>query len=149
MQSERINVLFVCSRNQWRSPTAERIWRSHPGLSVRSAGTSRTAMHHVSENDLRWCQVIFVMEERHKSRLLAEHSAALEHKPIHVLDIPDQYEFMDPEPVEQLKASWGESLAWRSDTVCAICSLAPNPLSSGLPPSKLRLFRPPLMSNVG
>jgi predicted protein tyrosine phosphatase len=110
MQSERINVLFVCSRNQWRSPTAERIWRSHPGLSVRSAGTSRTAMHHVSENDLRWCQVIFVMEERHKSRLLAEHSAALEHKPIHVLDIPDQYEFMDPELVEQLKASVGRIL---------------------------------------
>jgi len=72
---------------------------------VRSAGTSPNAKHHVSENDLRWSQVIFVMEEKHKSRLLAEHSATLEHKPIHVLDIPDEYKFMDPELVEQLTAS--------------------------------------------
>jgi predicted protein tyrosine phosphatase len=109
-QSERIHVLFVCSRNQWRSPTAERIWRVHPGLEVRSGGTSANARRRVSESDLRWSEVIFVMEEKHKSRLLAEHSATLEHKPIHVLDIPDDYKFMDPELVEQLTASVGKVL---------------------------------------
>src|SRR5258705_8164278 len=90
-----IHVLFVCSRNQWRSPTAERIWRAHQSLSVRSAGTSRTAKRRVSETDLLWSEVIFVMEHKHKARLLAEHSAALEGKTIHVLDIPDEYQFMD------------------------------------------------------
>ena len=109
-QSERMHVLFVCSRNQWRSPTAERVWRAHPGLVVRSAGTSKNARHHVSESDLRWSEVIFVMEEKHKSRLLAEHSATLAHKPIHVLDIPDEYEFMSPELVQQLTASVGKIL---------------------------------------
>ena len=108
-----MNVLFVCSRNLWRSPTAERIWRSHPQLAVRSAGTSPNARHQISQNDVRWSQVILVMEEKHKLRLIAEHSALLEDKPIHVLDIPDEYEYMDAELVEQLKTSVGEILGLR------------------------------------
>jgi len=100
---ERINVLFVCSRNQWRSPTAEAIWRSHSKLNVRSGGTSQNARHHVSENDIRWADVIFVMEEKHKSRLKAEYTRVLDFKPIHVLDILDDYKYMDAELVELLK----------------------------------------------
>lgn len=46
------NLLFVCSKNQWRSPTAEQVWRRHPGLSVRSAGTSHQARQTVSEDDV-------------------------------------------------------------------------------------------------
>lgn len=99
---ERINVLFVCSKNQWRSPTAETVWRNHPKLNVRSGGTSPNARHHVSEDDIRWADVILVMEEKHKSRLKAEYTRVLDFKPIHVLDIPDDYRYMDTELVEQL-----------------------------------------------
>jgi predicted protein tyrosine phosphatase len=100
---ERINVLFVCSKNQWRSPTAETVWRSHPKLNVRSGGTSPNARHHVSEDDIRWADVILVMEEKHKSRLKSEYTRVLDFKPIHVLDIPDDYRYMDAELVEQLR----------------------------------------------
>jgi hypothetical protein len=55
------NVLFICSKNQWRSPTAETVWRKHPDLSVRSAGTSSTARRKVSVDDIRWADVIFVI----------------------------------------------------------------------------------------
>ena len=98
-------VLFICSRNQWRSPTAEQIFRKHPMMSVRSAGTSPNARHTVSADDVRWADVIFVMEEKHKSRLVAEFSRLLVGKTIHVLDIPDDYKYMDPELVEQLEQS--------------------------------------------
>lgn len=101
--SVRINVLFVCSKNQWRSPTAETVWRGHPNLNVRSGGTSPNARHHVSEDDIRWADVILVMEEKHKSRLKAEYTRVMDFKPIHVLDIPDDYKYMDAELVEQLK----------------------------------------------
>jgi protein-tyrosine-phosphatase len=37
-------VLFVCSRNQWRSPTAERVFATRPGLEVRSAGVDKSAL---------------------------------------------------------------------------------------------------------
>ncbi len=102
---KHINVLFICSRNQWRSPTAEQLWRRHPIVSARSAGTSPNARHHVSVEDVRWADVIMVMEEKHKSRLVAEFTGLLDNKPIHVLDIPDEYKFMDPELVEMLEQS--------------------------------------------
>ena len=99
------NLLFVCSRNQWRSPTAEQVWRRHPLLSVRSAGTSPNARRRVSADDIAWSTVIMVMEEKHKSRLKAEFARALAGRTIHVLDIPDDYQYMDPELVEQIKQS--------------------------------------------
>jgi predicted protein tyrosine phosphatase len=99
---KRWNVLFICSKNQWRSPTAEAVWRRYPQLSVRSAGTSSTARRKVSVDDIRWAHLIFVMEEKHKSRLLAEFTTTIQRKPIHVLDIPDEYTYMDPELVKLL-----------------------------------------------
>jgi predicted protein tyrosine phosphatase len=102
---EPLNLLFVCSRNQWRSPTAEEVWRNHPDLRVRSAGTSPNARRRVTEADLRWAHSIFVMETKHKARLQAEFARLVANKPIHVLDIPDDYQKMDPELVELLKTS--------------------------------------------
>ena len=100
-----IQVLFICSRNQWRSPTAERLWKGHPQVSARSAGTSPNARRTVSEDDVRWAHVIIAMEQKHKSRLVAQFTQLLEHKPVYVLDIPDDYRYMDPELVEQLQES--------------------------------------------
>lgn len=101
----KLKALFICSRNQWRSPTAEQLWRRHPQVATRSAGTSPNARHKVSTEDVQWADVILVMEEKHKSRLKAEFAGLLEGTPIHVLDIPDEYKFMDPELVEMLEQS--------------------------------------------
>ncbi|MDU2939502.1 MAG: phosphotyrosine protein phosphatase [Enterobacteriaceae bacterium] len=98
-----MNVLFICSRNQWRSPTAEQVFRRYPGLSVRSAGTSRNAKKSVSHELLHWADVICVMEQKHKDRLMAEYRRLLENKPLHILDIPDDYRYMDPVLVTQLE----------------------------------------------
>jgi len=51
---------------------------------------------------IRWADVIFVMERKHLNRLRAEYARLLEHKRLHVLDIPDDYRFMDPELVDML-----------------------------------------------
>jgi predicted protein tyrosine phosphatase len=102
LSGERLNLLFVCTRNQWRSPTGEQVWRRHPRVNVRSAGTSASARRVVSAEDLAWADVVLVMEDKHKSRLLADHRALLRHKPLHVLDIPDDYRYMDPDLVELL-----------------------------------------------
>jgi predicted protein tyrosine phosphatase len=99
------HVLFICSRNQWRSPTAEQLFRSDPRLAVRSAGTSSSARRRVDASDIAWADVVIVMEGRHKAQLLQGFRGALANKTIHVLDIPDDYGFMDPELVDQLQAS--------------------------------------------
>lgn len=105
MSTAARNVLFICSRNQWRSPTAEQLWRRHSLISARSAGTSPNARHPVSSDDIAWADVILVMEEKHKSRLRATFNGLLEGKPLHVLDIPDEYKYMDPALVEELQRS--------------------------------------------
>lgn len=102
--SSKLNVLFICSRNQWRSPTAEQVFRRHPALAVRSAGTSASARRQVSHIDLVWADVILVMEGKHRSRLMQDHAELLAGKPMHVLDIPDDYRLMDSELVELLQA---------------------------------------------
>ena len=100
-----MNALFICSRNQWRSPTAEAVFRRYPNVQTRSAGTSPNARHTVSINDITWSDKVFVMEQKHKNRLSAQFSRALQHKEIIVLDIPDDYRYMDEELIEILKES--------------------------------------------
>lgn len=99
-EARPLNVLFVCSQNRWRSPTAEQIWRKVADVSVRSAGTSRNARRSLKLEDIRWADLILVMEDKHKARICAEFRGDVTHKAIHVLDIPDEYKFMDPELIQ-------------------------------------------------
>jgi len=91
--------------NQWRSPTAEKIYFRHHGLSVRSAGTHKKAKKLISKKDLEWADVILVMEQKHKNRLRSLFPGSTKFKEIHILEIPDQYQFMDPELIEELTLS--------------------------------------------
>ncbi len=99
------NLLFICSKNQWRSPTAENIWRNHHYYNTRSAGTSSKAKRTVNNADILWADIIFVMEQKHKNRLKAEFKCALEDKKIYVLDIPDEYQYMDEDLIRELQRS--------------------------------------------
>jgi predicted protein tyrosine phosphatase len=98
-----MNILFICSRNQWRSPTAEQVWCKRAGLTVRSAGTSPKARHTVTTGDLKWADVVFVMEPKHQQILQAEFRQFVRDKRIEVLNIPDNYKYMDPELVAMLE----------------------------------------------
>jgi len=72
---------------------------------VRSAGTSPAARRTVSAQDIAWADIIFTMEQKHKSRLAASFGELLAHKRVLVLDIPDDYQAMDPELIELLRES--------------------------------------------
>ncbi len=104
MKEVRKNLLFVCSRNQWRSPTAEKIFSRSPGLQARSRGLSASAVRCLTRSDVAWADVIFVMEHEHKRQLLKRFRADVGNRPIHILDIPDEYQFMDPELVELIES---------------------------------------------
>ncbi|MDB6071323.1 MAG: low molecular weight phosphotyrosine protein phosphatase, partial [Verrucomicrobiales bacterium] len=62
-------VLFVCGKNQWRSPTAEAVYRQDPRMEVRSAGVAGEARRKVTARDLEWALIIFTMEPKHGARL--------------------------------------------------------------------------------
>ena len=63
------NVLFVCSRNRLRGPTAEHVFADMDGLQTASAGLDHDADTPVSPELLRWADVIFVMERKHRAKL--------------------------------------------------------------------------------
>lgn len=74
-------------------------------MSVRSRGTTRNAMQPITAKDISWADVVFVMEEKHRKQVFAEFRDALRFVPVHVLDIPDEYRFMDPELIELIRSA--------------------------------------------
>ena len=108
---QHTHLLFICSKNQWRSPTAEAVWRKRIGYHARSAGTSSKAKKTVSEADVIWADMIFVMEKKHKSRLRAEFGHSLGSTPLFVLDIPDEYQYMDEDLIAELDDKVGTLLS--------------------------------------
>jgi len=103
--SQRQKLLFICSQNRLRSLTAEHLYRGFLDYAVKSAGTSPGARIRVNEGHIGWADVIFVMEKKH-SRLLAEKfGEALAGKRVICLRIPDNYQYMDPALLDELKAS--------------------------------------------
>ena len=99
-----VKVLFVCSHNQWRSPTGEVVFSRVTGVSARSAGTASSARRKITVADIRWADIILVMEDKHAQRLRADFRQEVAYKAMHVLDIPDDYRFMDEELVELIRA---------------------------------------------
>jgi predicted protein tyrosine phosphatase len=90
-----VHVLFICSRNQLRSPTAEEVFAKWPGVEVASAGTDPKCKEPVSPELLSWADIIFVMERGHRNKLLKNFKASIKNQKIVVLGITDDYEYMD------------------------------------------------------
>ena len=91
-----VKILFLCSRNRLRSPTAEQVFASWPGIETASAGISSDADTPVSPELLRWADLIFVMERAHRSRLSARFKAHLAGKRVICLEIADEFDYMEP-----------------------------------------------------
>lgn len=99
---EYVNVLFVCSRNRRRSPTAEALFAAIPGIEAASAGTSPDAENVVSADLVEWADVIFAMETVHKRKLNQKYAHLLRQRRVVVLNIRDDYEYMDERLVATL-----------------------------------------------
>jgi predicted protein tyrosine phosphatase len=106
----KIKLLFICSRNKWRSLTAEKIFDGVNGYEVRSAGTEPNARIKVTSGHIGWADVVFVMEKKHLRRIRDQFGYILENKKIINLDIPDDYSYMDEELVELLKCRVSEHI---------------------------------------
>lgn len=96
-------LLFLCSRNRWRSPTAELIFADRPGVETDSAGLSPDAEVVVGVDQIEWAEKIFVMEASHRVRLNRKFGKLLKGKPVIVLGIPDNHKFMDAKLVHLLE----------------------------------------------
>lgn len=102
--------LFICSQNRLRSPTAEQVFASYPGIEVASAGTNHDAEEPLSAEWVRWADVLVVMEKMHRAKVRRRFGAEQKGRRIICLDIPDNYAFMAPDLVALLKARMARHL---------------------------------------
>lgn len=107
--TERPNILAVCGRNKKRSRTAEYIFKNNLRFNIRSAGLSPKSDRKLSENDLNWADLVFVMEKNQRSKI-REIYRPIQFPKIEILDIPDDYEFMDEELIDMLTDKINESV---------------------------------------
>jgi len=96
-------ILFVCSQNKLRSPTAEAVFADHPEVEVDSAGLNHDAVVPLSPEQIQWADLILVMEQSHRNKLTRRFRKYLAGKRVVVLDIPDDYGYMDPALMELIK----------------------------------------------
>jgi predicted protein tyrosine phosphatase len=100
---DKKRVLFVCTQNRMRSPTAEEVFRDYPGIEARSAGIGFMSENYVEEYLINWADIIFVMEKRHKDYIVKKFGETARHTRIVCLLIPDVYNYMDDDLIEILK----------------------------------------------
>jgi len=98
-----MRVLFVCSQNRLRSPTAEAVFAAYEGLETLSAGVDADAITPIDAELIEWAEIIFAMENSHRNKLRQRFGKLLDEKRLIVLRIRDDYDYMQPELVEILK----------------------------------------------
>jgi predicted protein tyrosine phosphatase len=101
-----MRLLFICTANIHRSPTAEHLFTSSRNYVAASAGVSPLATRPVTAQLLEWADLVLVMDEetdKQRTVLLRQFPEVecLAEK-IEVLDIPDVYRYGDPELVKVL-----------------------------------------------
>ena len=101
----KLKVLFVCTQNRLRSPTAEKVFGARPRLEVRSAGTDKESKVQVERELLEWADIVFVMERRQRNIIHKKFKDLYQKRRIICLYIPDEYDYLDPALIELLKES--------------------------------------------
>jgi predicted protein tyrosine phosphatase len=96
-----VRVLFVCSANMDRSPTAENFCNKICGFQAKSAGTATYARNRITQDLIEWADTIIAMEEKHKETVIEMFPES--RNKIKVLNIPDIYHYEQPELINILQ----------------------------------------------
>ena len=99
----KLRILFVCSANLQRSPTAEQVFGNFSDeWQTKSAGIMPShGRNHLTQKLIDWADLILVMEPEHAEHILANYKSSGEK--IRTLNIPDVYARNDPELIQELK----------------------------------------------
>lgn len=106
-----MNLLFVCTENRLRSPTAEAVFSRYRGVKALGAGIGPAAARAVSRELIEWADKVFVMEAFHRELLLEKYPDLFNgRQQLVCLNIPDRFGYMDPELVQLLESGVSEYL---------------------------------------
>ena len=103
-------LLFICTANRLRSPTAEQVFAQYPDVEARSAGLAHDAVDPLTPEHFENVDIIFVMEKAQRNKLSQRFKRYIGKARVVCLNIPDDYDYMQPELVTLLKARVGSHL---------------------------------------
>ena len=83
-----MNILFVCTANKLRSPTAEAVFSERPDITVRSAGLDPEVPCRLDAELIAWADKIFAMETHHREKIRKKFRKVLGKTPVITLGIP-------------------------------------------------------------
>jgi len=100
---QKAKVLFVCSANLDRSPTAEKLFHNWKGRwEAKSAGIMPSlGRNALSQNLIDWADLILVMEPQHAEYIDANFKT--NPNKLRVLDVSDRFVRDDPELILELR----------------------------------------------
>ena len=99
-----MNILFICNQNQNRSKTAEEIFKDK--FNTKSAGLYNA--NPLTKKQLSWADSVMVMEEKQREEISKRFPGQYMQKRILSLDIPDVFQFNQPELIRILRNRMGE-----------------------------------------
>lgn len=94
-----MKILFICNQNQNRSKTAEYLFKNK--FETKSAGLYNEKP--VTKKQLSWADTIIVMEDAQRAEIAKRFPKEYMQKQILSLNIPDIYQFNQPELNSLLK----------------------------------------------
>lgn len=99
-QGKNKRVLSICSAGLLRSPTIAWYLTRNSSANCRSAGIHDYALIPVDEVLLAWADIIICSDKEKLEYLQQKFPTYLENKQVHNFDIPDIYEFCNPDLVK-------------------------------------------------
>ena len=98
-----MKILFVCTANIDRSPTAEEIYSGRYDMEVKSAGVADYARTPISLELIQWADIVLCMEKKHKQKIKKMFPDIVANKVIDFLDVPDLYEYMNENLINMIR----------------------------------------------
>ena len=111
-QGDYKRVLTVCSANMLRSPTMAHVLSADPyNFNTRSAGTEPYALIPVTEDLLMWADEVVCADTEHTIKVRQKLMDMNLDKIIINLEIPDNYEYRNPELIKLIMERYGQRTA--------------------------------------
>jgi len=101
---QKLRVLFVCTQNKVRSLTAEHLYRERPDLDVRSCGTAAFAKNQLTEEVMKWADMVFIFDELQAEAIDKKFGKDAFGKEIISLGLADVYQYKSESLVLKLTA---------------------------------------------
>jgi len=104
-----MNILFVCTAGQQRSPTGAELYETK-GYNTDFAGIHGMSGRALTEDKMQWADTIVAMEEMHRQYIVQNYPEQADENEINVLNIPDVYYRNDPELQHRIQNSMDDVL---------------------------------------